>query len=264
MNYFEFEKSRIAYDELGSGTPVMLVHGTLWYSPWGKFKYLLASSHRVIAIHLPGYGGSQAVPGRVHDTDLLAKALCGLVDHLGLKNAPLIGLSLGTVVAVKAARTGCVRGKLILAGMPTKTTGVMVWMSHWLPKFVLRKIAKLNFVREKILMVSIRENVGRHRREIRLAGSFKDAVNRTSPEAIADVDYVRLVKELPHTLSEIPNEKIFLYGQYDTQKTGAKAWGISYRVIKKSGHNIFYDQPEEAFRLVTRLLPGIRKQPGGN
>lgn len=255
MNYFDFEGARVVYEDTGQGYPVILVHGTLWHQPWGKFRPLLASKYRVISLHLPGYGDSEVVPGKVHDTDLLARSLCRLVQHLQLREFSVIGLSLGTVVSLKAASLGVINGKLILAGMPTQTVGVMVTLSHWLPKIVLRQIAKIAFVREKILMASIRINVGRHKKELHMAKSFSSDINKTSPEAIADVDYVRMVKELPHLISEVANEKIFIYGQYDLQKKGANAWGIKYNIVKKAGHNVFADQPEEVFTLVTKLLP---------
>ena len=258
MNYFLFEGARIAYEDIGHGQPVILVHGTLWHEPWGKFKQFLAKKFRVIVIHLPGYGSSGVVLGKVHDTSLMAQSLCGLVHHLEIPNAPIIALSMGTVVSLKAALTGQVKGKLILVGMPTRTFGVMVILSHILPKLISRNIAKINWVRKKILIASIGMNVGWHKEPINLARKFHTGIDKTSPEAIADVDYVQMVKELPHILSEVTNEKVFLYGQFDVQKTGAKAWGVKYTEIKNAGHDVFSDQPEQMMTLISsRLLPDI-------
>jgi pimeloyl-ACP methyl ester carboxylesterase len=258
MNYFDFEGARVAYEDLGSGNPVILVHGAVVADPWGKFKPLLARQCRVIAIHLPGFGDSEAVHGKVHDTDLFARALCTLVNQLNLNAAPVIALSLGTVVAVKAAEKGCIRGQLMLAGMPTQTKGLMVKLSHFLPRVILRQLVRVNWIREKILLASLRVNVGRHREEIKWSREFAAKINKTSPEAIADVDYVTAVRQLPGNLDRITNDIRFVYGEYDPQKLGAGAWGLKYTIIKKSGHDVFSDQPQTMFKFVdSRLWPDI-------
>lgn len=240
----------MAYEDLGSfdsaqTKPVILVHGAILADCWGKFKTMLAAKYRVIVIHLPGFGGSQVCPNRVHNTDLFARSLCTLVNNLNLNFAPVIGLSLGTVVIIKAAVKGCVKGKLILVGLPTTTRGFMINLTHYIPIFILRQMIKIDWIREKILMASLRVNVGRHGKEWEWSKKFGQMVSQTSPEAIADVDYVKAVKEIPGLLDQVKNEKVFVYGEYDIQKDRADIWGIKYAQIDKSGHDIFSDQPDK-------------------
>ncbi len=64
----------LAYDELGSGRPLVLVHGTGADAPtWGRTVTDLAQAYRVIAYDRRGYGRSTHDPVRdyrVHASDL--------------------------------------------------------------------------------------------------------------------------------------------------------------------------------------------------
>lgn len=244
MNHFEFAGAKIAFEDLGAGRPVILVHGAIVANPWGKFKPLMAKSHRVIAVHLPGFGRSETVLGRVHDTDLFAQVICQLARKLKIQDAPVIALSLGTIITLKAAQKGCLKGALVLAGMPTRVGGLMVWMGHIVPRWILRKIIRIGWIREKILMAALRINLGPHREEMHWSRTFAEKVNKTSPEALVDVDYIAEISALPHIVAEVKNRKIFIYGELDLQKDGATAWGLDFSTIKDGGHDVFSDQPE--------------------
>jgi len=94
----------LAYEDIGSGAPVLLIHGFAGTAR-AHFATLIAAlepEYRIIAPDLSGHGRSASVPRQVdarlhhHDaTDLLA-----LVERLGLGEVNLIGYSDGAETAI--------------------------------------------------------------------------------------------------------------------------------------------------------------------
>jgi pimeloyl-ACP methyl ester carboxylesterase len=94
---------RIAYSTVGSGEPVLLVHGLGGTGrTWRHLVATLAETHLVIAPDLPGHGGSDA-PAGDYSLGAHAAALRDLLVALGLSTATLVGHSLGGGVAMQFA-----------------------------------------------------------------------------------------------------------------------------------------------------------------
>jgi non-heme chloroperoxidase len=86
----------IYYEDHGSGSPVVLIHGyPLNGASWEKqLPALLSSGHRVITYDRRGFGkSSQPTSGYNYDT--FAEDLRKLVTHLKLDNFSLVGFSMG-------------------------------------------------------------------------------------------------------------------------------------------------------------------------
>jgi pimeloyl-ACP methyl ester carboxylesterase len=80
---------------------------------WRGVLPALARDHDVVAVDLPGFGGSEAPEGLT--PELLPRAVLGLMDRLGLGRAHLAGNSLGGAVAVMIAARHPERvGRLVL------------------------------------------------------------------------------------------------------------------------------------------------------
>jgi pimeloyl-ACP methyl ester carboxylesterase len=93
-------RSPLGRDELGAGDPLVLLHGVATSRMiWRRVTASLAERRRVIAIDLPGFGGS-APAGQGFDLDAVADRI---VDGLGLERVDLVGHSLGGAVAVATA-----------------------------------------------------------------------------------------------------------------------------------------------------------------
>ncbi len=86
----------IAYDDQGSGPPLILIHGfplsrRMWHP---QIKALVSAGFRVITPDLRGFGESDAPEGP-YTMELFADDLVGLLDHLGLGAAAFGGMSMG-------------------------------------------------------------------------------------------------------------------------------------------------------------------------
>ena len=95
----------VQYLEAGSGAPLLLVHGHAQSAiGWRWVIPALARSHRVLALSLPGYGGTAALgaygPGR--DT---APFVAAFLDALGVGPLDVVGHSAGGAVALRLALT---------------------------------------------------------------------------------------------------------------------------------------------------------------
>jgi peroxiredoxin len=85
------------YEDHGTGQPVVLIHGyPLDGSSWEKqTAALLAAGHRVITYDRRGFGKSSK-PTTGYDYDTFAADLKTVLDTLDLRDAVLVGFSMGT------------------------------------------------------------------------------------------------------------------------------------------------------------------------
>jgi non-heme chloroperoxidase len=84
------------YEDHGSGKPIVLIHGwPLSGASWERqTAALLAAGHRVITYDRRGFGRSTQ-PSDGYDYDTLAKDTWHLLESLDLKDATLVGFSMG-------------------------------------------------------------------------------------------------------------------------------------------------------------------------
>ena len=86
----------VSYLDTGSGErAVVLVHG--WASDrrvWNEQVAELSRGYRVLAVDLPGHGGSQR-PSRAYDMNLFADGIAAVMDDAGVERAVLVGHSNG-------------------------------------------------------------------------------------------------------------------------------------------------------------------------
>lgn len=118
-----FDGVRIAWREMGTGRPVVLLHGyfsdadTNWVK-YGHAAVIAAKGFRVIMPDLRAHGRSE----RPHDAvayppDALTRDGHALVAHLGLTDYDLGGYSLGARTTARMLATGATPGRIVFAGM---------------------------------------------------------------------------------------------------------------------------------------------------
>jgi len=108
----------IYYEDHGTGQPVVLIHGyPLSGRAWDRqVPALLEAGHRVITYDRRGFGKSSQ-PATGYDYDTFAADLNMLLEHLDLREAVLVGHSMGT---------GEVTRYLTSYGSARATKGVLV------------------------------------------------------------------------------------------------------------------------------------------
>jgi pimeloyl-ACP methyl ester carboxylesterase len=102
-HFADIDGVRIHYQEKGTGTPLVLIHGytSLTYT-WREVFEPLAKSFRVIAVDLKGFGFS-GKPDGDYTRRAQAVLVTHLLEHLKIDRAWLCGSSMGGEVALNVA-----------------------------------------------------------------------------------------------------------------------------------------------------------------
>ncbi|MGX5186223.1 alpha/beta fold hydrolase [Streptomyces avermitilis] len=114
---------RIAFETVGSGLPLVLLHGffgdrTTWRS--AGYVDALPESHRLVLIDARGHGGSDAP----HDVDSYridrqVEDVIAVLDELNISRAAFWGASMGGIIGLN-----------LLARHPERLTGLIVGGAH--------------------------------------------------------------------------------------------------------------------------------------
>jgi pimeloyl-ACP methyl ester carboxylesterase len=114
----------IGYEDHGTGPALVLVHGhpfdrTMWQPQIDRFS----ATHRVVAPDLRGYGTTDVVPG-ITPLSVFAEDLAAVLDHLGVEEFVLAGLSMGGQIAMECLRhfPGRIRGLVLADTFPAAET----------------------------------------------------------------------------------------------------------------------------------------------
>jgi pimeloyl-ACP methyl ester carboxylesterase len=98
-----YKNEKVAFTDTGKGRAIVLLHGFLGSSEiWEATIKDLSRSYRIIAIDLPGHGGTTCF-GYAHSMDLMAKCVKTVLDSLNLKKYVIVGHSMGGYVALAFA-----------------------------------------------------------------------------------------------------------------------------------------------------------------
>ena len=126
-----FDGTELAVHRLGSGRPVLMLHGLFSSADmnWIRFGHaaeVAAAGFEVFMPDLRAHGESAAPhdPG-AYPRDVLVRDTEALVQALGWDEFDLVGFSLGARTAARAVAEGLAPRKLVLAGMGLE------WFAGW-------------------------------------------------------------------------------------------------------------------------------------
>ncbi len=133
MSYLAVNGINLKYRSFGSGPPLILIHGlACGCRMWVRQLGVVSRHFRVVVYDQRGHGLSSAPddPAR-YSPRLLALDLMGLLDHLQIEQAHVVGFSLGggPALALAAAQPNRVRS-LVLADVGAGSENP--WRSQWL------------------------------------------------------------------------------------------------------------------------------------
>lgn len=109
--------------EGGAGPPLLLLHGQgEFWGVWMRVLDDLVRTHRVVAVDLPGHGGSEVIDARL-DVDGLRRWLDELIDATCSEPPVLVGHLLGGAIAARYAARDSAR----IAGLVLVDTLGLTW-----------------------------------------------------------------------------------------------------------------------------------------
>jgi pimeloyl-ACP methyl ester carboxylesterase len=131
MSYADVNDLSVYYEEHGDGDPLILLHGAFGCGElFGPVLPELAKNRRVITVDLQGHGRTADID-RPLRAETLADDVAGVIRHLGLAQADVMGFSLGAGVALRVAiqHPGLVR-RLVIVSQPARRNG-------WYPEILV-------------------------------------------------------------------------------------------------------------------------------
>jgi len=134
---------RLAYDRIGQGPPVLLLHG--WPGERGDYRTVVPrlDGLEVIVPDLRGFGESDkhlADPATAYSAAAQARSLIALIEELDLDGLVIGGYDIGSRIAqaIAAARPGLLRGLVVappLPGIGARILGAAAQREFWYQSF---------------------------------------------------------------------------------------------------------------------------------
>lgn len=257
----------VAYQLSGTshgGTPILLVRplgGTA--ELWGAFRAALAAVHPVISYDHRGSGRSSAPPAVV-TTAALARDAVGLLDHLDVARAHVVGVSLGGMAATWLQRLAPERiATLCLAS--TAARGLELTNASMRRKLALAGAfarppgdVEVRLV-DRTLSPQYRrrhpDEAARIRRQVRQAPS--------SPVTLLRLALAGVLHDARAGLEAIDVPVLVLAGQDDgllgvgpPRQLAAAIPGATFDVVPEAGHALTIEQPTATAARVLRFVGG--------
>jgi pimeloyl-ACP methyl ester carboxylesterase len=224
----------------GEGEPVVLVHGLSASSRWWVRNIpALAQRYQVYLLDLPGFGTMRRFRRRFV-LDELASGIVAWMEALGIKQAHLIGHSMGGYICLRIAAQHPERIKRLVLVSPAGIPHIRSVYGYTIPLLVAFRNFKLSFFS---ILVS-------------------DAL-RAGPPTILRAAQDLLTKDIRDCLKDITAPTLLVWGEHDSLVP--PVFGTILRqeindarllVLKKAGHVSMFDQAEQFNTAVLGFLAG--------
>lgn len=102
--YADVNGLKMYYEVYGKGKPIVLLHGSYMNIPlnWSHIIPLLSKDRKVIAMEMQGHGRTRDI-SREFSYEGMADDVSGLLKHLKIDSADILGYSMGGGVAFQVA-----------------------------------------------------------------------------------------------------------------------------------------------------------------
>jgi len=250
----------VAWREAGDGPVVVFLHGLGGSrTAWDPQLVALADDFRCVAWDLPGYGASPPPDGPM-TFPALADAVASLLDTLGVERAPLVGLSLGGMVALHAALEHPDR----VSGLVLCDTSPAFGLDGTDPReWRAARRAPLDAGRTP---ADVAEEVLRSVAGPALTGEPLDravaAMARISADGLRAVVDLLPTHDVRDRLGAVACPTLVIVGEHDTETPPAYSEalaagipGARLEVVADAGHLTPTEAPEAVNRLLAEFLP---------
>jgi len=243
-------------EDVGSGTPLVLVHGFLGSSDmWSpQFKFF-KDNFRVIVPALPGFGKSNTI-NSCNSIQCMAKSILSVLEKKKIKGFNLLGHSMGGMIAQEMAKlSGEKILKLVCYG-----TGPIGNIPD--------RFETIDQSREKLKINGLANTAHRIAKtwfidddKAKYFYLCEEAAKQTSIEA-ADNGLVAMKNwNGVENLKDIKNETLIIWGEHDKAYNYNQVKTLSnnipfsdLKIFKGCSHNVHLEKPDEFNAVVTEFL----------
>lgn len=244
---------------LGSGAPVVLVHGFAQsHATWVLNRDAIAAHYRVLAVDLPGCGSSTKVA--LKSLEAFSENLAGLLDAQGLDSAHIVGHSFGGLAALGLAleHPARVRSLALLA-----TAGFGPTSSDFRKKMAHAGTAEE--IREAILMAFHNPTQFSDPIDRAVQGQLAYRAQPGVMELLAELNRISeaWIVATASRIEEIKAPMLVMWGQEDqaTPATDAKRVrglpNVEVRLFENAGHAAHIEAAQAFNETVLRFLNSL-------
>ena len=246
----------IFVEDVGSGAPLVLVHGFLGSSEmWRPQIDFFKEDFRVIAPALPGFGKSQTLKS-CDSIYCMAKSILDILKLKKIDSFNLLGHSMGGMIVQEMAKIAAEKiSKLICYGTGPRGN-------------IPGRFETIDQSRKKLKIYGLKNTAYRIAKTWFIEGDkakyfylCKEAGKQTSMQA-ADNGLIAMknwngVKNLKNIKNETlivwgDQDKAYNYNQVETLKNSIS--NSTLKIIKKSSHNVHLEKTEEFNRCIKKFL----------
>lgn len=206
----------------------------------------------MVAIDLPGFGSSDAVPGVLHAMPLFSEALGVVAQAAGVADAPIVAFSYGSIVAMRAMAEGRLSGPLVAIGTPGKVFGSPSRLFAKLPPGLRTAIVRSRLGIPLVVAPVLGRNTGE--RNPAQAARLLEKLFATDACAMAEPDYgFDIETGLRRDAPRVRDRVYLVYGDRDPQRGTAADALAEHASIPGVGHTPF----REAEKTAEAVLAGL-------
>jgi pimeloyl-ACP methyl ester carboxylesterase len=254
-----YKNETVSFLDEGKGRTVVLLHGFLGAAEiWRPIIDDLSKRYRVIAIDLPGHGGT-ACMGYVHSMELMAKCIKAVLDSLKLRKYVIIGHSMGGYAALAFAdlypdnlKGLCLFHSTSYSDSPEKKT-------DRLRAIEVVKAGKNPFIRSTISNLFAEKNLKYLKNEVAFATKI---ANQTSKQGmVAALHGMRDRTQRDLILGMVNYPVMMVIGRFDKVLMAEQLLEQSHLIINKTvlileqdGHFGFLESPRESNMALRKFL----------
>jgi 3-oxoadipate enol-lactonase len=260
---FKINGTKLNVKVEGEGIPIILIHGVgADLTLWDDVVPILSKSYKIIRYDLRGCGLSEL--SSEPSLEILAEDLAGIMDALSIRDAHVLGWSLGGMIAIQFTSIYPDRVKsLILVGTNVRLGSraaaifqdrVLIARQEGMEALVNRTFQ----FTEQTFSPEVRE------KNPEKVARFKSKLLRNSKEGYAACAEVLLRSDVSKIVPGIKNPTLVIAGQHDTSSpiSGSEELCIYLenslmKIIPNCGHYYPLEQPElliDALKLYLGLL----------
>ncbi len=267
---------RVHYLELGSGTPLVLIHGGLGHSSdWFPILKQLSEHFHLYIVDRPGHGLTDPIDySNVNFQQAAVDFVSAFMDSVGLKKASLLGNSMGGFFSICFGLSYPERvDKLILIGAPA---GLNRWIPPMLRLMGVRPINKLlaktiakpsvmgtKKIYEQVLVANV-DNLPQVYFEHGFYHMLLPNIAISQRTMLENVLNIRGWKEeyyLTDKLDQLTPPVHFIWGSQDAfEKPDAgivkasKINNYTFEIVENAGHCPWLDEPNKCSSLIIEKI----------
>ncbi len=244
------------YIDIGISTaqPIVFIHGfpfthKMWMFPGGQTE-ALSGSNRLVAYDVRGHGESEIGQG-IFTIEFFVDDLIAMMDHLKIRQAILVGLSMGGYIALRAAERHPNRVKaLVLCNTKAEPDSNEAKIKRSANIKMIRTDGTRVFAEEFMKHAVAPESVDAKPEAVR---TLQSMVERTAPLTLCGTLVAIAARtDSTHMLKSLQCPTLILHGEKDAliPVSDAKAMkeaipNAELQIIPKAGHISNVENPDE-------------------